>query len=331
MIKEKGMMMKQYQAILIDVLNIFHANTSVNHRLTTTLGDGSAMCTGGIYGMIRSIKKLERERLAPGGHLYFLADITIPRCADEDKPSNYRLLIDPQYKANRKPHSEAFYVSYNLMISILRSYSSSASIVCRQGFEADDFVRPVINSLPEGSEVLMVSADSDWARMLGPTVEWLHQGIVETLESYTEKIGYSPLNNGIILYKCFRGDGDNIPKGVLSIPEPLLLEIIGKVNSIRQLIDNLNSFDFIPDKWKESIFNNRGRLLLNERLVDFLPITEKEFKFSVFKTSFEAAKLRVFYSMMNFDIEKLDSRIPHLAKPVENPAEFFQPQPLDRV
>jgi hypothetical protein len=76
---------------------------------------------------------------------------------------------------------------------------------------------------------------------------------------------------------------------------------------------------------------NRGRLALNERLVDFLPITEKEYVFSVFKTSFESAKLRVFYTMMGFDVEKLDPRIKPLTVKSENPADFFQAQKVDRA
>lgn len=323
--------MKRYQVILIDVLNIFHANTATNHHLTTTLNDGSVMCTGGIYGTLRSIKKLERERLVEGGLLYFLADISVARSTSEERPSSHRLLIDPQYKANRNSHSEAFYASYNLMLSILRSYSSDAFLVCRQGFEADDFVKPVISHLPSDTEVLLVSGDSDWARALSPTVEWLHQGQLDTLETYQERLGYSPLNNGIVLYKSFRGDGDNIPKGVLGIPEPLILAIIERVHTVHDLIQSLPSFEFLSPHWKELILMNRGRLALNERLVDFLPITEKEYVFSVFKTSFESSKLRVFYSMLGFDIEKLDPRIKPLTVKSENPADFFQAQKVDRA
>jgi 5'-3' exonuclease len=322
---------QQYRAILIDVLNIFHANTATNHHLTTTLGDGSVMHTGGIYGTIRSLKKLERERLLPGGHMYFLADVTAPRCADEDKPSNFRLLIDPEYKANRKPQSEAFYAAYNLMMSILRVYSSTASIVCRPGFEADDMVKPVLEHLVQGDSALLVSGDSDWARSISPSVQWLHHGEVETLESYSVKLGYDPTKRGVIIYKAFRGDGDNIPKGVLSIPESLLLQIVNSVSSIQELIDRLNTFDFISQKWKDAIFANRGRLLLNERLIDFLQLTEKEFKYSVFPTRFESEKLRVFYTMLGFDVEKLDPRLPPKTPIEEDPASFFKAQPLDRA
>jgi 5'-3' exonuclease len=306
-------MIRLYDAILIDISNKYHAAFSTSVNLTTKLEDGSKLVTGGIYTTIKGIQKLRRERLVPGGQVFYLCDSGLRSSQGtlDETPMMLRRNIDPEYKANRKPHPDpSFYRGLEIAISILLNLYDRSYVVRCDGYEADDLVPVTIRRYtPDNAHVLLVSTDTDWCRALSDSVDVLRGDKLVNVKSFTEDYGFSPQGCGLQIYKSFRGDSDNVPKGVEGIREKDLVRLINDYPSIDDVRDKLDDIEFLSTTWKNTIKERWPRILLNYRLIDFLPMDDATFDAGLHVCSFKPRSLRAQYDALGFDVDKLDARV----------------------
>ncbi len=306
-----------YDVIIFDISNRYHAAFSTSQSMTSRLPDGAEIVTGGIYTLLRGIQKICRERLSPRGHVYYLADATVraSQSHQDEVPLSARKMIDPDYKANRAPHpNPSFYRGLELAYVILGYLRDRSHIVRCDGYEADDLVPAVIERHPN-ERVLLVSNDEDWCRSLSSSVDVLKRShklkkdIVFSIDSFIEENGYSPLGEGILIYKAFRGDSDNIPKAVKGILEVDLVRIINECKTLDGIKNRLSSLDWLSDAWKSHIMTAWPRIVLNHKLIDFMPIDVSTFSAGVFDCAFKPHALRAMYDSLGFNAQTLDPRV----------------------
>lgn len=322
----------KYDNILIDTSNFYMRAYAVNQDLTAELEDGTKVVTGGIYTAIRMIESVENKFLKPEGHIYFLFD----NCYSGD---NRRKEIDPDYKSNRTKKDDSFYRSLDIFHTLLLNYKDNFYCVKREGFEADDLVDPLVKSFPSDEEVLLISNDMDWFRSI---TQYCHVAKYEMREyviyrpiDFIEKFGFEPSVKNVVMYKAFRGDSsDNIAPGVSGIREKDLNRIINDYDSITDLLTKVKANQYLTPTFKQKIIDNSSRLLLNEKLVSFQPLSESDLLESVYKCKFNPKVLHSIYKSLSFQIAKVDSRVARFTdkedKPVSN-SNFFKFDKASRI
>ena len=323
-----------YDTLVVDTSNLYMRAYSVGSSLTSQLSDGTEIITGGIYNFIRMINSLENRFLKESnGKVYFIFD-------NSKSGILRRKDIDPEYKSNRTKKDDLFYRTIDFLHSILLNYREGWFCVKCEGYEADDLVAPIVDTL-KGEEVLLVSNDMDWMRSIS---EHVHVAKYEdkdykvfTPELFAERFGFSPSKESVILYKSIRGDhSDNIPPSVKGIPEKAVMEIVGKCSSVRELLHVIrdeNPFENLSETFRTKIKESIPRLTMNEKLVGFQDISEENLREGIYNCTFHPSALRVLYKELGFQISKLDPRIlkfiDETEKPV-TPSDFFKPRKIKR-
>lgn len=298
--------LNKYQSIIIDGNNLFARNYFVHKNLTYKMSDETELITGGIYGFIYSLNKLKRNYLSDYGKFYILFD-------NYNSSLRIRKEIDPNYKKNRKEKSKMYYRSIDLLQQILLNYDNNIVLVYRSEYEADDLVKPILNSIiSEYDKVLLVSNDLDWARMIDfkkRYIEWLVGDKIYNNENFKEKYGYYPSEKNIILWKTFRGDDtDDIPIGVPGIRKKILLKLMNNYVDILDIMNHINEIDYLGI-WKDKIIESEKRLRLNYQLVSYIKIGEDEIEKFIYSCEYRPNNLKIFYNTLGFNIETFDSRV----------------------
>ena len=300
-----------------------------SQQLTATV-EGEPLITSGIYNTIRMIYKLRETHLAENGRMYYLFD-------NASSLENRRKDIDPEYKENRQKKDPVFYRGLDYLYLVLQVMQDGDRIIRKPRFEADDLVQPIIQSF-EGRnyKVLLVSTDMDWSRSISDTVHWMvrdgasKKDVTYTKKMFEEKYGFEPSVESLCFYKSIRGDAsDNIPVGLKGIREEVLLDLIKRVKTIKNLFLSLSTLG-ISDKWKQALVENKGRILLNYQLVSFQPLTVAEVRGYVEITKFNKDALGLLYRSLQFNALKLDKRFTVEEKPVEID-DFFSSEDYPRA
>lgn len=328
----------RYDHILIDTLNLYHRAYSTSKHLTTTLENGEILVTGGVFTSLKMIQKLKNDYLTENGIIYFLFDGSDFSSRDlplEKSPGSrtFRSQVDPDYKMNRKTDKDPeFFRGLNFFQLLLLSYDDNFVIIDIPDVEADDLVLPLVESIPNDDMILMVSTDFDWARKIGPNIHWYtNKGIYDD-DRFKEDYGFLPENKSLQLYKSFRGDSsDNIPKGVPGIRESILVQLVQDYDTLNDIFHNLENIDYLSDTWKNKISENKSRLRLNYKLVDFYPIDVSVIEKYTFPCKFEPNVLREFYTLFGFNLNQIDHRVPPKEDDEETVAGFFQSESIPRI
>lgn len=296
--------MNKYDVLIIDVYNIYHKNYAKLSHLTHQVGN-SQIVTGGIYGALRSFEKYQKDFLKEDGCVYYLSDNPTSKLLD-------RKAIDPEYKLNRIKRSPEFYRNIQFLLMILMNHNSKDFVVQKDGVEADDFVKAIIQNISKEKSVLLISSDMDWARMInydGRNIQWYDTNSIMYKADFIQKYGFNPSEKTIVNYKTFRGDGsDNIESGLPHLPEKLLLQLID-YEDIYDILDNLEIISFLSDKWKEKIKQQAPRLILNYKLVSFIEISETDIQKFITLCQYKPAYLKLLYQSLGFKIESIDPRL----------------------
>lgn len=304
----------------MDIGNIYFRAFSVSQHLVANV-EGKRMVTGGIFTSLKMIQRIEREYLDVAGRMYFLFDNA---SSGEDRRKD----IDPEYKINRKKRDPQFYRGLDYLQLVLLHYQNGYRIVRRPSSEADDLVAPIMESFKDKNySVLLVSNDMDWGRAINESTHWMahkeHQDIIFTKEKFYETYGFNPGMGEVCLYKSIRGDAsDNIPPGVKGIPETIVLSIVEQAKSVPNLFLYINEIN-IPMQWKDAIKQNRGRIQLNNMLIDYEPISMATCRENTTITEFNKEMLSMFYKMLNFKPDGIDDRLKNTEKALKE-EDFFK-------
>lgn len=295
-----------YRNILVDINNIFNKNHEKLRNMTYQVGE-FVLITGGVYGSIRSLWKLKRQYLEshPDSKMYMLFDNA------KSKEGN-RKLIDPSYKLNRNPKPKSFYRSLDYLRLILLNSSPQNTIVYGTGYEADDIAPYVIDSL-DSSPCLVVSEDLDWSRLIGWKGRKVHHLMKDKIFDsvrFNQNFDFEPSVEKITLYKAIRGDStDNIPIGIRGLQKDKVIRLIEDFSTVDDMLYNVDHIEYLSPLMRDRMKESAARLRLNQSLVEFIPIKEKEVGKYTFRGRYSPRVLKVIYESLGFDIDKLDSRI----------------------
>jgi 5'-3' exonuclease len=268
------------------------------------------MPTNGVFVSVKMIQKLVNTYLAEKGILYFLFDNAF-------SGETWRKNLDPEYKINRRRQDPGFYRGLDFLQILLIHYENDWRVIQCPAYEADDLVAPVLAEISEGEKVGIVSNDLDWARAVSGDVVWIRAGKRDDEYVYDEIdrevfngiYGFYPSLQNVCVYKSLLGDRiDNIGAGVERISKKTVVSILRQVKSIDDLFDNLEDLD-IPKSVKQSILGNRERILLNYALVDYRPVSAQACRDVTVISRFNPRVLKMLYSTLKFDIEKIDMRL----------------------
>lgn len=314
----------KFSHILCDVSNIYHANWCTNNNLSTTLEDGTTMITGGIYGAIRSINKLERDYGGDNCQIYLLFD-------NATSGTTKRKEIDPEYKSNRTKKDHTFYKGLDYLRFILMNYKDNYTVVYRPKFEADDLTLPIVSHIDKNENILLVSQDMDWSRLMAPNVYWFAKKKVWDIEMFEDHYGFAPNADAVVFYKSIRGDSsDGIPKGIPNIRENLVQQLIVDYKNVDDMLNNLDDISYLSDKWKDVIRENKARLKLNSQLVDFITTADEDIDEFIFPCEFKPNTLRTLYHALGFAVSTFDPRLLKVFPEKNSSDSFFNFQEIKR-
>lgn len=209
-------MQKKYDRLIIDVVNLCYKTFTKEKDSVVTVGS-KLVYKNSICNFIKSVESLVKDYLYEDGKVYLLFDNYFSRA---DLKTSFmfadRKDLDKAYKETRKKEHKEFYNSVNFLRYYYLTDTSKFRSIQIQGLEADDLVKPLLNSkYCKGSSCLLVSSDLDWVRYLNPdpSVDWLpsFKEEPETIEDVSFKLGFKVTENSIILYKAIFGDAsDNV-------------------------------------------------------------------------------------------------------------------------
>ena len=179
---------------------------------------------------------------------------------DHPEPS-FRHRIFTDYKATRKPMPDELSSQIPIVQEIVTAYGFPVYSVA--GFEADDVIATLVNSLPPYVEVYIISRDKDFKQILreGVYIYDTKSAKAKGRDDFKKEYGFEP--ERFADYLALRGDkSDNIP-GVNGIGEKAAKELIGKFGSLEEVYANL---DKLPARMANRLKEGREDAFLGYEL-----------------------------------------------------------------
>ena len=245
--------------VLLDVHAILHRAYHALPEFESSKGEP----TGALYGLCTMIIKLVKD-LKPD---YVVA------CYDLPEPT-LRHEAYGEYKAGRKKTDD------NLIQQLERSKdifkAMNVPMYSSPGFEADDMLGTIVETLKKNSEidVVIASGDMDTMQLIkndAVRVYTLKKGIKDTIiyneKAVVERFGFEP--KFLTDYKGLRGDPSDNIVGISGIGEKTAEELIQKFGSIEDIYKKI--------KKNEDVFLKAG---IKKRIIELLKAGEEEALFS---------------------------------------------------
>ncbi len=198
--------MKQRLWILIDVSFLcYKALYSTGH-----LKNGSDP-TGVLFSFLRDVLDLDRL-FEPDGIAFCF-----------DSKSSRRKDVYPTYKANRvkKPEEQemwkAFFAQRNMLRTQLLPELGYQNIFCQKGYEADDLIASLCETIPSNDIIVIVSGDKDLYQCLSTrtTIYNMTKQKHYGWKSFRKEYGISPLRWAEV--KAFSGCSSDNVKGIKGV------------------------------------------------------------------------------------------------------------------
>ena len=215
------------QLILVDgTAYLFRSYFST---LSSNLSNESGFPTGAIFGVINSIKHLQRKY--PNDKLIMIFDA---------KGSNFRHDMYSQYKENRKPADEALIMQIEPLYKIVRAMGFH--FLCIEDVEADDVIATISKLAQERDfKAIIASSDKDLYQLVNQNINQLDmKGKLYDVEKVEEKMGVKPYQIRDLL--ALTGDSsDNIPgvPGVGPKTAAKWLQLYGDIDGVKANADNI--------------------------------------------------------------------------------------------
>lgn len=269
----KSAQKERYSHILIDFNNLFYRTV-----IRDLQGGVDGIYSNLVLNPYRKFHENLNYILDKFAHdktlIYFLAD----------NPSSVfykRRELDSSYKHRREQSTTTDFLNrmMDYIYESLKHKSDLFRFVRIKEHEADDLVKPLVEMINPSyyNTCLVISNDMDWSRNISDHVSWWnYDRAICTRENFISKYKFYPSEETIKLYKSIHGDeSDCIPNALPYLAEEDLLYII-KTYNIKTLFSNIEKDTNINPSWKKKIVDARDRIELNYKLVDFIPVSNKE-------------------------------------------------------
>ena len=244
--------------MLVDGLNLAFRAFYGMPELTRTDG----FPTGALHGWVKSLWRLADDE-CPAATLVFF----------DLGGSQDRLAIHPEYKAQRQETPEALVQQLPFVKSLTRAMGLVG--IEQHGVESDDLLASQAVKLAEaGHEVLIVSADKDFAQVVDDRIKMLLPPTpanpkagwrLMDAEGVLQKFGVTPAQ--IADYLALVGDtADNIP-GLAGVGPKTAAKWLQAYGDLEGVIAHANEVK--PDRFREKITADAERLRMNLQLTRF--------------------------------------------------------------
>lgn len=288
----------QYDNIIIDTNDYYHRSFAIKKDEFESSKD---LINATIVLTVQQILNIKEKYLKENGIVWVLAD----------NPTSKKVIrkqLDPSYKANRIKESDPFYRGIDFTLLLFSKYSDQFRISRIKTYEADDLTKPLLESFSKNETTLLCSADLDWSRSMSSNVHWLSRKKLYTQESFKDEYKFIPNEQTVTLYKSLLGDdSDNIP-AIKGINEQTALNIVHNYKDVFDLLSSLNRDNILSSFAKNTIKENKDRLILNHQLIYFSSISQEEIQQATIKGCFDQKALSILYNTLGFN-RGFDSRI----------------------
>ena len=174
-----------------------------------------------------------------------------------------RLLIRPEYKAQRETAPDEFRQQVDLIREVLRVLKIQVFEI--DNVEADDIIHVLGRKLAdEGHDAIIVTADRDFFQMVGPKVKLLmnRRGISETVvydvAGVRERFGFGP--EQYLEYAALRGDPSDNIAGVAGVGEKTAARLVQEHGTLEEIFKHL---DQLTPRIRQNLGEAQERLLEN--------------------------------------------------------------------
>jgi len=192
------------------------------------------------------------------------------------KEKTFRHEQAPEYKAQREKQPDTLYSQLDVIKDVL----AAAGIVVLDlaGYEGDDIIATIAESLDEGDDLLIVTGDRDSYQLVrDPHVRVLYnkRGVSDYAlydeAGIMERTGVTPAQYAD--YAALRGDPSDNLDGVPGVGEKTAAKLINQYGTLESVFDHA---DEQTPKLREALHASRERVLRNAalmRLVRNVPVT----------------------------------------------------------
>lgn len=219
------------------------------------LTDATGRPVNAIFAMSKFLLRMHQEYPSESGAVVF----------DLGKPQ-FRLEIQPEYKANRPPMPEDLREQLDSINELIKAFGWPVTGL--EGYEADDVIAAIAADQQDAS-IRFISADKDLAQIITERVKMLapnHKGGGFELrgpQEIREKFGIPP--EKIIDYLAMIGDNsDNIP-GLPKVGPKTAVKLLEEGGSIEDMLAHPGSIS--SEKLREKVVENADLLRRNVNLV----------------------------------------------------------------
>ena len=240
----------QYNHAIVDTVNLaYKIFKSPLYNFTTNKGiikyDNKKFYGEFVQKFFDAIQFLDKKFVKEDGKMTFLFDNYHSRAELSEMLKPLKATVSKRdvyvgYKSNRVDEKKEFYNSLDFIRYLLLIGTDKYHTARIPRLEADDLVKPCIDSLRKidpNTKVLLISDDSDWCRYLDQNTDYLPGPFEEprTRENFVDQFGFEPLEETVILFKLLNGDkSDNI---AMVFPEmkPVMREYI--IHNYKSVVD----------------------------------------------------------------------------------------------
>lgn len=274
-----------YDDIIIDSANLFYRLQN-NDNSTTTVIELTKK-------MINFVNDETKKHLKENGTIWIVFDPISKNKLNEEKSfhiqtyskstSSIRKNINKNYKAKRQ-YSPFYAKTIENVMKYFAYRGEKIKEVYSQTYEADDYIEPLVASLPKDSQIALVTTDEDWAKAIKENVYMINKGYDEpwSKKDFFEKYKFNPTPAANILYKSFFGDKSDNIQGCIFMKKAKFMTNIRKtcLNVIKDVSESGISIDDFMHNFEHisylDIINKENKTNTELLFLEFTIASQKE-------------------------------------------------------
>lgn len=275
-------LIEKFDALIIDSVNLSY---KLFEKERPSVVSKKLVYKEFVKSFISTIEDLKRKYLHSDGKIYLLFDNYTSRFELQSAfVYASRKEIDENYKKKRDKDTKEFYNSINLIRYYYLIGLPQYITVRVDGLEADDLVKPLLNSDLKDKRCLMITSDLDWCRYVSQRVYWLHNlnSEPESASQLSARLGFRVTEKNIICFKAIFGDPSDNIRGIARSSEENISKFIAIIDTIKDpedliMIARRDS----KDSLLSCILNNERQFTINLQLVSTINCRSEIFRANI--------------------------------------------------
>ena len=263
----------------------YRAFFALPDTMTTVEGE----VTNAVFGFCSMFANLVKDHSPDGIVVVF-----------DRKEKTFRHEQAPEYKAQREKQPDTLYSQLDVIKNVLAA--AGVAVLDRAGFEGDDIIATIAESLTGDDELLIVTGDRDSYQLVrDPQIRVLYnkRGVSDYAlydeAGIKERTGVTPAQYAD--YAALRGDPSDNLDGVPGVGEKTAAKLINQYGSLESVFDHA---DEQTPKLRESLHASRDRVLRNAKLMQLVRDVPVEINRDRLKPSPDSVALSSLFERLEF-------------------------------